>query len=294
MGARVLVTGGSGYLGSKLALEFRAIGYDVALLLRPSSNLSRLGTAKDHFTIGRCTTEDSIADFVAQVSPGIVVNTACSYGRHGESFLEISDANYRFGVCVAQAVLALQHHVDFINVGTTLPANLNAYAFTKWQFANAGQLLSTLHNDRFRFVNILLEHMYGPEDDAYKFTAHVFKILKSNQKSLELTAGTQRRDFVYIEDVVSALVTIAKKIEQFKSFENVEVGSGQAPTVREFVETVHALANSKVSLNFGAIPLRKSEIMYSCADVSRLQTIGWSPNFDIEAGITRTLEMETS
>ena len=68
------------------------------------------------------------------------------------------------------------------------------------------------------FINMRLEHFYGPGDADSKFTAHVMNSCLRNVPELKLTLGEQRRDFFYIEDVVSAYLIILEKIEEFQDF----------------------------------------------------------------------------
>src|SRR5690606_3546497 len=112
-----------------------------------------------------------------------------------------------------------------------------------------------------QFVNIRLQHMYGPGDDPSKFTSHVFHACQRHQPQLALTAGEQRRDFIYIEDVVSAYGVVAGKLNELSTSDQVDVGSGNAPSVRSFVEQVHLLTGSRTELKFGAIPYRANEAM---------------------------------
>ena len=288
----ILVTGGSGFLGSKLALRLLSLGHRVSLLLRPASRLDRLGEQASAFTVGRAVTNIEIQDFVFRVQPNFVVHAACSYGRQGESPLELSDTNYRFGLLVAQAVLAAGRSVTFINTDTVLDSQTNLYALTKHHFSQTGHLLAANSASKFRFINVLLEHMYGPDDDETKFTTHVIQACRHNHAKLDLTAGTQTRDFIYVDDVVSAYVTILDKAETFGPSVDIEVGSGVAASVREFVESVQRLTRSSTRLNFGALPFRQQEIMHSQADISQIKSLGWAPKFDLEAGIRKTLDME--
>lgn len=74
--------------------------------------------------------------------------------------------------------------------------------------------------------------------------------------------------------------------------DQIDLGTGNAPTVRSFVEKVHALMNSRTKLQFGTIPYRANESMLYLADTSRLQNLGWQPAFSLEQGIQKTIELE--
>jgi nucleoside-diphosphate-sugar epimerase len=134
--------------------------------------------------------------------------------------------------------------------------------------------------------------MYGPSDDPSKFTTHVLNTCHRNEPTLKLTPGEQKRDFIYIDDVVSAYSTLIEQRTKLSIVVDIEVGSGIAPTIREFVLSIHKLTASKTELQFGALPYRPNEPMYLKADISQMKSLGWQPKFNLELGLRRTLELE--
>lgn len=290
----ILLTGASGFLGSALALHLRDAGHQVALLLRPTSRLDRLHGRDSAFDIGRCTTDDEVGAFVRRVQPDAVIHTACAYGRQGETLLQLTDANLRLGLAILQALQRTGRPVSFINTGTVLAPEVSPYALTKQQFAQWGRFLAAQSAGQLRFINVLLQHMYGPGDDASKFTTHVLHVCNRNEPALKLTAGEQTRDFIYIDDVVSAYSTLLEQCDKLEPVLDIEVGSGVAPTIREFAETVHRLTASRTELLFGALPYRANEAMHCQADIERMKTLGWQPKFDLEAGLKKTIQLEFS
>lgn len=290
---RLLLTGGSGFLGSALALHLQAGGHEVALLLRESSSLDRLGDDAKHMRIGRYTDDAGIAAFVQAVRPEAIIHTACSYGRQGETPLQLLNANLRFGLVLLQAQQAIGGARGlFINTSSALAADVSPYALAKAQFAQWGALLARSGGPRF--INVKLQHMYGPGDDASKFSTHVLRACRANRPTLALTAGEQRRDFIFIDDVVSAYALLLGANAHLADADELELGTGEAPTIREFVETVHALTGSSTTLQFGALPYRANEAMHCQADITRLRALGWSPRHDLRAGLLATLERETT
>jgi len=85
---------------------------------------------------------------------------------------------------------------------------------------------------------------------------------------------------------------IMQKLNGLSVSDQIDVGSGNAPTVRSFVELVHALMDSRTELQFGTIPYRTNEATLCQADTSRLQNLGWQPAYSLEQGIQKTIELE--
>lgn len=140
--------------------------------------------------------------------------------------------------------------------------------------------------------------MYGPLDDDNKFIYWVIKQLRQNVEEIDLTSGIQMRDFIYIDDIVEAYMTVIKNIEQFSSYEEFELGSGDSIEVKEFLKLVYNQMSQKqtvtTKLNFGAVEYRPKENMCMEADISKLLSLGWKPTIDLKEGIKRTLNGEPS
>ena len=177
----------------------------------------------------------------------------------------------------------------FINSDTILDKYVNLYSLSKSQLLEWGKFFCT-HNKMF-FVNMRLEHFYGPEDADSKFTTHVINSCLRNVPELKLTFGEQKRDFIYIDDVVSAYLIILEKLGQFPDFFNeFHVGSGAEVSIRDFVEKVHHITGSQTQLAFGSLPYRKGEVMSSHANIEPLAELGWSCKTNLDHGLNLVLE----
>jgi CDP-paratose synthetase len=290
---RIFLTGATGFLGSALARHWHGAGHELVLLARVGSDTRRIEAILPGVRLVRLAGIEGLSELVAQSRPDALVHTACSYGRRGETALGIFDANVRLGMALLQTVLdAPGPCVTWINTGSVLEPQVSLYALSKAQFSQWGATLATEHADTLQFIDVRLQQIYGPGDDNSKFTTHVLETCLANKPRLALTAGEQRRDFIHLDDVVQAYDHILARRAEFATADAIDVGSGTAPRMRDFVELAKQITGASTELDFGAIPYRTNEAMLCVADTARLKALGWVPRFDLEAGLRQTLKQE--
>lgn len=287
----ILVTGASGFLGSRLANHLATLGHEVHATVRKTSNFERL--KKPNITLCLISDYESPSHIVERVSPDFIVHTACSYGRKTESPLEVFETNTYLGMQLIDGALKQNKPCTFINTGTVLNSDVSFYALSKNQFSTIGKQITLTQTGELKFIDVALQHMYGPGDSPTKFTTHVIQSCMRNEAALKLSAGVQKRDFIYIDDVVSAYETLINKACELSKFERIELGSGVAPTVREYVELVKRLTVSTTELLFGEIPFRPGEEMLCIANNERLNQLGWMASHSLEQGLLATIKQET-
>lgn len=293
---RILLTGPSGFLGSALTRFWAVRGHEISLLARPSSCLDRLADLPAKIKVMRASNADEITIAVREAMPDVIVHTACSYGRRGESALDVMDANLRLGIALLQAVL--EHHfleraqqTLFLNTGTVLEPQVSLYALSKTQFSAWGAALAESAPQRLKFIDIRLQQMYGPGDDGSKFTTHVIEACRQNVPRLALTMGEQIRDFIHIDDVVQAYDCLIRGSKDFASSDAIDVGSGDAISMRNFVELAKQLAGAETVLDFGAVQYRANEAMLCVADTTRLRSLGWNPTVPLADGLRQLINL---
>ena len=282
----ILLTGATGFLGSHLLKALVNKGYEVVVLKRSTSNMWRLKGFENTFKSYNIDQVPLRKAFEEQYIDTII-HTACVYGRKGESIQQILETNLMFGI-------ELLNTGTFFNTGTLLYKYLNYYALSKKQFEEWLQLAS----DKIQVVNLKLEHMFGEQDGNDKFTSWILNELQQEKNIIPLTAGTQKRDFIYIDDVVSAYLTCLEQAPQLKAFNDIEVGTGVLTPVKTFVtlvkNTLEKLKGSPIEtqLNFGALPYREGEIMEPQVDNSMLCSLGWQPKRSLEENIEQFVKNE--
>ena len=288
---KILLTGAAGFLGSALAAKLSESGYDVAILVRRKTNLYRLSN-QEKYQIARCDSEDEIQRFISLVQPNVVFHLACCYGRHGESISQMMESNIHYGLTILNVIKSLNARVAFLNIGSAVSKGVSLYALTKSQFEELGLYFANHLSNNINFLNIKLQHVYGPGDDISKFTSYVINACEKNVDSIPLSPGEQVRDFIYIDDAVDAFLVIIENLEKLSHLDQLQVGSGVAISLKDFVELVKKCTGSKTILNFGEMPYRPNEDLHLVADTTALKMFGWKPKFNLEIGISEMIKLE--
>ncbi len=286
----VLLTGASGFLGSYLAEEFAARGYNVIAVVRESSNLSRI-----QHLLGKVETftleEGHLGRLFTRVpTPLVVVHAATCYGREGETDTRIFGSNLLFPMELMERAAAAGLKA-FVNVDTFFPSLYEAlpgYALSKKQFLQWGD--GAANRLGTCLINLRMEHLYGPRDDPWKFIPSLIRQCLSGTSEVPMTEGRQKRDFVYATDAAAAFSTVLAAVDRFgPGTHHLGVGSGVSVPIKEVAGMIRDATDTRAHLNFGALPLRENELMDSVADNSGLRRLGWKPEVGLAEGIARTV-----
>jgi len=104
-----------------------------------------------------------------------------------------------------------------------------------------------------------------------------------------MTPGEQERDFVYVDDIIHGFLAAARApgVEG----QSLDLGTGQAHTLRQVVEYVWAMTGAQGQMLPGALPYRPGDVMHLVADADRTARLtGWRARVGLEQGLNRTIE----
>ncbi len=283
MKKKLLIIGINGFLGSALAKKLNK-NFEIFGLVR-SENLTRINSREYKLANINFISIDKLletTDFFG------IINAATIYSFSPENFGDFIKTNL---------VLPLTIYLSANSRGVKYFINSDTF-FNNPEFYNyeylSEYILSKKNlkewllklSDKTTVVNLKLFHMFGPGDNENKFVMNVLKKLKDNVDKIDLTLGEQKRDFIYIDDVVSAYETIlnSKLFNKGKFFEY-EVGYAEAISIRDFVTELKKSLKSRTELKFGAIPYRENEVFNSKSDNKALIKLGWKPIYNFKSGI---------
>ncbi len=169
------------------------------------------------------------------------------------------------------------------------PANpVTLYGRTK--LAGTG-VLSALSAHGLRVTTVRLFTVYGPGEHPGRLLPLLLDSSRTKQP-LDLTAGTQQRDFTYAGDVAEGMVRIGCRAGSVPPVVN--LATGKLTAVRRFAEiAAAALRIRRGLLRFGALPVRGDEMRQGRADITRLvRLLRWRPRTSIRSGVLKTAAFE--
>ena len=290
---RALVTGGTGFVGSRLVEGLAAAGFDVHVLVRPGSSLKQLAPVQSKI---ECIEHDGstgqLIKIVGQVRPAIVFHLASLFvAEHkSEQVTELIDSNVRFSAQLLEA-MAVNGVTGLVNAGTSWQHFGSAayrpvclYAATKQAFEAVLDFYVDAY--RVRAITLKLFDTYGPDDPRPKLFSLLHSACSRNIK-LDLSPGEQNIDMVYIDDVIDAFLQAAKRVlsGEVTNKEEYAVSSGRPLSLKRIVAIYGAVCGVELKVNWGARPYRAREVMNPWNTGDPLP--GWSPQVTLEEGIRR-------
>ena len=288
---RILITGGNGYLGTKIVKRLVAKGHTAVLSILEGTNIQMFSNVPNIEIYG--TTAEEI-EKACTSNIDLVLHLATLYGRQQEELNKILQANLIFPIEVLYH--SIKHKVKyFFSMDTSINEFTNEYSMSKKQFRNWGKYYA--EHDKIRFINMVSEHFYGPYDNTVKFIANMLKQLRENAPYIETTFGEQERAFIYIDDLIDAILKIIdyETSKDTNEFVEYEIGPEQNIKIKDALLIMKKLTASKSEIKFGAIPYRKNEKMKSNCDNSKLKSIGWKQKtLTFEDGIRHILKEESN
>lgn len=149
-------------------------------------------------------------------------------------------------------------------------------------------LLKYAKNYNFPVVILRVYIAYGPNQGVNRLIPIVIKACL-NKKSFPCSNGLQFRDFIYIDDLVDAIIKCLNKNNKING-EILNIGSGKPRQVKNLINTVVKKIRGGIP-NFGLVQLRKDEVLKFYPDIRKARKLlKWKPKTSFNIGIKKTIK----
>ncbi len=296
--ASALVTGASGFVGAHLVTRLLHEGSRVIVLVRSSSVLPP--EWRDRVSVMTC--DDFSEGSLRQVLRADVetVFHLAAYGvmpGHRDS-AEMLRINVMLPAVLARlcaergarmimAGSSAEYRRPLTNDPITETAPLETAKLYGSSKAAGGLMASAIaseHGAGFRLLRLF--KAYGPGEAPHRLLPALVKDLSRGER-VALSAGTQVLDFVYIDDIIEALIRADRHCRDKGGAATWNVATGRGHTVREFAESTARAMHADCSLlDFGAIGMRKDDEPWLVGATELLHAeLAWHPSTGLDAGV---------
>jgi UDP-glucose 4-epimerase len=295
---RLMVTGGEGFLGKAFCNLFAAEDVELFVVSRNESP-----DAGNHYAVDLTRPLDVNAA-VRDIQPTHVINFASKGVTRDQSTLaDLLSVNVIGAQNLLNAISAAGCTPKVTMFGTAYeyeqsddPIDEKHLLSPKSPYAISKTTLSyvlTQYSESFPIDYLRLFNIYGPGEPKERLIPYLIERARANQV-VALTAGEQLRDFMFVGDLMKILGDLLSAPAQMGQVRVINVGTGRANSVKEFVELAASVLQEHglpVKLDLGAIPYRLADPMRCVADNSRLVSLIGTPSItDLRTGIELTIK----
>lgn len=299
---KALVTGGAGFIGSNLVIELVKKGYEVTVIDDLSMGLTKnLDPVKDKVTFYKhdvCDHAfmhqilDQNFDYIYYLAA--VASVADSIERPMEThqvnhesvvdileYLRIANLKPKKFLFTSSAAV-YGNYPELPKKEDQRVQPLTPYAVDKYaseRMAIDYGNLYDLNTVAVRFFNV-----FGPRQNPNSpysgVLSIVTKCLVNGEEFTLFGDGKQTRDFIYVKDIVNALIFISENEE---SNEVYNVGYGHQNTLLDVIKMYEKASGKRLKLKYAEA--RQGDIAESLADVTRLTQLGFKPQWGLKKGL---------
>jgi len=297
----ILVTGGAGFIGSHLVDALIERGYKVVVIDNLSTGKKEHINKKAKFyKIDICSPR--IVEIFKKEKPEIVFHLAAQINvrRSIENPLKDAKINILGSLNILENCkkfktqkIIFASSAGVYGEARTLPTPEDylvnpdsPYRIAKHTIEN--YLKFYKENFGLKFISLRFSNVYGPRQDpkgeAGVVAIFINKLLKGERPTI-FGDGNQTRDFIFVEDSVSACL---KAMEYKGKKEIFNIGTGIETSINELYQIISKLLNTKIKPKYA--PEKPGDLKRSCLDISfAKRELKWKPKFDLEKGLEKTI-----
>jgi nucleoside-diphosphate-sugar epimerase len=290
---KIILTGASGYIGSKVIRRLLIEKHKVYSIIRPSSKMNLLDDIKDQITFiyDNGSVED-IAQHFKAIKADVVIHIASLFlAEHTISNIDqLLQSNIIFATHILEAME--QSGTKKIITTTTSWEHFNnelynpvcLYSATKKAFEDILQYY--VEAKKFSAQILTIYDTYGIDDPRNKII-NLFKRISQTGETLNMSPGEQRLDLIYIDDIVDAYLCALNNFtkDDVSTLKKYYLRSNNDMKLKDIAELYSKINNVSLNINWGKRSYRLREVMDTYKEGEILP--GWIPKVTLEEGFKK-------
>lgn len=293
----ILITGGTGFIGSHLVEKLLNENKKIVLLKRSFSNVGRIKHLINNSNLVLIDIDKvSLSNIFNSYTIEGIFHLATYYikNHNSKDISNMMDSNITFPTNLLEN--AVHNNVNyFINTGSfaeyslkDIPINENSlicpnnlYSSTKVAFEDI--LKFYCNNYGISACSMKLFTPYGPKDDENKIVPYMISnAIKGNKITIKSTSKIL--DFIFVQDIVAAFIKAKENVQKFSKYEEFNVASGRSYSNKEIYTIIESMLG-KQDVEFFESDLKPVKV-----NISKIEEkLNWKPKYSIEKGLEETI-----
>ena len=293
---KILLTGPTGFIGSAFTRLALSRGLQIAGLALPEEKIPDHLPPHENLRWLRGTLDDApwddITGFEADVcihmawitTPGVYLESPENFKFRDMSLKFLREVNklgtnhiIGLGTCVEYKITNEVLSEDISPIDPTTP-----YARCKNDLRLALEKDAKERGFVFSWTRVF--YPYGPREHPSRLCSSIIQKLSAGEK-IVLKTPDSTKDYIYIEDLAAALLTVVEK----KFSDTINLGTGVGVSVKEIAQTVGEMLNKR-ELVEEANPPQVDPFGFVVADADKLKSLGWQQKFSMRQGLEKLLK----
>lgn len=306
---KVLITGGTGFIGSwitKLLLKqgYKVLVFDLSLekkkVLPKDKNLS--------FIKGNILNAGLFKKTIRRFSPNFLIHLAALHFipfcneypqktidiniRGTETILNVLEENLtaEFKKVLIASSVAVYSPSTKAHKETEAGQPRGVYSFTK--HINEIQLKDFHRETKVDSIAMRIFNIYGPHETSPHLIPEIIRQVKAGSKNIKIGSSEVKRNYVYVEDVAKAVVLLSES-EKVKGYSVYNIGSEKEYSASEIIELISRLIKKKLTFTSCEDRLRKFDPLHIRPSLKKIKRdTSWQENYNIKSGLKELLKSE--
>jgi nucleoside-diphosphate-sugar epimerase len=297
---KILITGGTGFIGSHIVRAVAAAGHEVLALKRETSSLARCSDFPKQVTWLDHGAPDWTQRAIAE-KPEVIIHSAWAGVTAAErADWKLQAANLAlFTDLLHIAAAGPGHFKQFIALGSQaeygpIHGRVNethpclpdtAYGATK--LACLALLDGFARSRQIGHVWLRLFSIYGPEEGPQWFIPNLIRQMKLGQ-SPQLSGCEQRYDYLHVHDLAAAVLAVLRHPGTSGVF---NLSSNTSLPLKQVLQRIKEYTGCRAEPAFGALPYRPGQSMHMEGDSTRFnESFAFKPQINLDEGLRKLVE----